>query len=290
MTAREYLRSVHAPTERARGWGWLLAALACAHALGAPLAVAAQAQSEAPPARAGREADDARARELYVIGDEFYANGRYEAAEEAFAEAYRLSGRPLLLFNLANAQERSGRWPEAAQNLRRYREHAPAAEHAELDARLIALERRIEARAVETRDEPVVVIQHESAELPAAPASSPERQRQPLAPHLLLLPASGALALTTLALALRVRTVRDDVRADCVTTGGQRFCLPEAAGAITRDRRLSVATDLLAVATLTTAALGVWTLVRERRRLDAGPTLQVGVAPTGFRFALTGAF
>lgn len=284
------MRSAHASTERARGWGWLLAALSCAHALGAPLAVAAQAPNEAPPARAGREADDARARELYVIGDEFYANGRYEAAEEAFAEAYRLSGRPLLLFNLANAQERSGRWPEAAQNLRRYREHAPAAEHAELDARLIALERRIEARAVETRDEPVVVIQHESADLPNAPASSTDRQRQPPAPHLLLLPASGALALTTLALALRVRTVREDVRADCVTTGGQRFCLPEAAGAITRDRRLSVATDLLAVATLTTAALGVWTLVRERRRVDAGPTLQVGVAPTGFRFALTGAF
>lgn len=290
MTTTQNAGRVDGRTERARWRVCLLLVLTSSHVLAAPLHAAAQAPSEPPAPRAGREADDARARELYVIGDEFYANGRYEAAEEAFAEAYRLSGRPLLLFNLANAQERSGRWPEAAQNLRRYREHAPSEEHAELDARLIALQRRIEERAAATRDEPVVVVQHESADLPAARASTRDRPRDPVAPHLVLLPASGALALTTLVLALRVRSVRDDVRADCVSTGGQRFCLPEAAGAITRDRRLSVATDLWAVATLTTAALGVWTLVRERRRADASPTLQVGVAPTGFQFALTGDF
>lgn len=261
--------------------------LTCMYAL--PVSGVASAQAPAEPA-AGQQADDARARELYVIGDEFYANGRYEAAEEAFAEAYRLSGRPLLLFNLANAQERSGRWPEAAENLRRYREHAPASEHTALDARLAALQRRIEERAAESRDEPVVVIQHESAELPAARSAAGERLREPLSPHLVLLPASGALALTTLALALRVRSVRDDVRAACVSSAGQRFCSPEAAGAITRDRRLSVATDLVAVAALTTAALGVWTLVRDRRRADRSPTLQVGVAPSGFRVDLTGAF
>jgi len=268
----------------------LLVLLTGVQGLDAPAPVCAQVESEPRPLRTGREADDARARELYVIGDEFYANGRYEAAEEAFAEAYRLSGRPLLLFNLANAQERSGRWPEAAQNLRRYREQAPAAEHAELDARLVALERRIEERAADSRDEPVVVIQHESADLPAIRAAERERVRHPLPPHSVLLPASGALALTTLALALRVRSVRDDVRAACVSSGGQRFCLPEAAGAIRRDRRLSVATDLLAVAALTTAALGVWTLVRDRRHADADATLQVGVARTGFQLTLSGGF
>lgn len=265
----------------------LVLALTCLHALAVPVFARAQAPAEPP---AGQEADDARARELYVIGDEFYANGRYEAAEEAFAEAYRLSGRPLLLFNLANAQERSGRWPEAAENLRRYREHAPESEHAALDARLSALQRRIDERAAESRDEPVVVIQHESAELPAVRVADAQSPREPLSPHWVLLPASGALALTTLTLALRVHSVRDDVRAACVSSGGQRFCSPEAAGAITRDRRLSVATDLLAVASLTAAALGVWTLVRHQRRADASPTLQVGVAPGSFRLALTGAF
>lgn len=283
--------AVSAVAPRTRGARALLVvALTCCPLSVSSLAAAQPSSGEPQPTRTGREADDARARELYVIGDEFYANGRYEAAEEAFAEAYRLSGRPLLLFNLANAQERSGRWPEAAQNLRRYREQAPESEHAELDARLVALERRIEARAVETRDEPVVVVQHESAELPVERAASRDRTRQPVAPHLVLLPASGALALTTFVLALRVRSARDDVRASCVTTGGQRFCLPEADTAITRDRRLSVLTDVLAVATLTTAALGVWTLVRARREADRGTTLQVGVAPTGFRFALTGDF
>jgi tetratricopeptide (TPR) repeat protein len=280
-------RRVASAVERIGRAASVVLVLACMHALAVP--AVASGQTPAEPA-AGQRADDARARELYVIGDEFYANGRYEAAEEAFAEAYRLSGRPLLLFNLANAQERSGRWPEAAENLRRYREHAPESEHAALDARLTALQRRIEDRAAESRDEPVVVIQHESAELPAARASDAQRPREPLSPHWVLLPASGGLALTTLALALRVRSVRDDVRAACVSSGGQRFCSPEAAGAITRDRRLSVATDLLAVAALTTAALGVWTLVRDRRRAERSPTLQVGVATSGLQLTLTGAF
>ncbi len=61
---------------------------------------------------------DARARELYLQGDREYQAGRYEQAVAAFQEAYRLSGRPLLLFNLANAYERLGRYAEALEALR----------------------------------------------------------------------------------------------------------------------------------------------------------------------------
>lgn len=86
---------------------------------------------------------DARARELYENGEILYAEGRYEDAIVAFEEAYRLSGRPLLLFNMANAQERLGRWREALDTLSRYRAYAQADERDTLDRRIANLERRL---------------------------------------------------------------------------------------------------------------------------------------------------
>ena len=164
------------------------------------------------------------------------------------------------------------------------------ADFAKRDARIDALARRIAERDAETHDEPVVVIQHESVELPQLTAAELATPREPIRPSWVLLPAAGALAITTVVLAVRVGSARDDVRAACTTRDGQRLCLPQAAGAITQDRRLSVATDLLAAATLTTAALGVWSLVRSRRASAHDPTLHVSAAPGVFRLAVGGAF
>lgn len=85
-------------------------------------------------------AADARALQLYEQGDEAYAAGRYQEAADAFAQAYRLSPRPLLLYNLANAYERLERYTDAIQMLRSYLDSAPIGEHAELQARIASLE------------------------------------------------------------------------------------------------------------------------------------------------------
>lgn len=84
---------------------------------------------------------DARALQLYEQGDAAYAAGRYQEAADAFAQAYQLSPRPLLLYNLANAYERLERYPDAIQMLRAYLDSAPIGEHAELQARIANLER-----------------------------------------------------------------------------------------------------------------------------------------------------
>ena len=84
----------------------------------------------ASPAFAQPGATDERARELYLLGDDLYSQGRYEEALAAFEEAYRLSERPLLLFNIANAQERSGQWQGAIESLEGYLPHADEAERA----------------------------------------------------------------------------------------------------------------------------------------------------------------
>lgn len=94
--------------------------------------------------------DDARARELYDNGAILYEEGRYEDAVAAFSEAYRLSGRPALLFNIANAQERLGLWVEAHETLSRYRAYATADERETLDRRIANLERRMSEVSVVT--------------------------------------------------------------------------------------------------------------------------------------------
>ncbi len=110
--------------------------------LGVSLLAAALAACAPAPARAQFGGPDARARELYLEGDRHYQEGRYEQAVSAFQESYRLSGRPLLLFNLANAYERLGRYQEALDSLRGYLPHAPWAEQAQVRARLASLEQR----------------------------------------------------------------------------------------------------------------------------------------------------
>jgi len=92
---------------------------------------------------------NARARELYLRGDRLYTEGRYEAAVEAFQESYHLSGRPLLLFNLANAYERLARYEEALAALRDYAPHAPVEEEDQIRARLRSLTRRAEEQHAE---------------------------------------------------------------------------------------------------------------------------------------------
>ena len=125
---------------------------------------AARAQEE------GTAADiDARARELYDNGAILYDEGRYEDAIVAWEEAYRLSGRPLLLYNIANAQERLGQWRAALDTLNRYRAYARPEERERLDRRIANLERRLAEDPGLTAAPPAS---------PPPPTAAPEDPRQ----------------------------------------------------------------------------------------------------------------
>lgn len=90
------------------------------------------------------EDDDLRARQLYDNGAILYDEGRYEDAIVAWQEAWNLSERPLLLYNIANAQERLGLWRDALETLNHYRAFAKPEERDKLDRRINNLERRLE--------------------------------------------------------------------------------------------------------------------------------------------------
>lgn len=196
---------------------------------------------------------DQRARELYENGAVLYEEGRYEDAVAAWEEAWRLSGRPLLLYNMANAMERLGRWEEAMDLLNRYRAYAPADERDVLDRRI----RNIERRAVEQ-------------EVVAA-AVRPEAARVPLVPVAL-----GATAAVGLGVGAGFAGVALAARAEaaerCVAVDGERYCPADAADALARDRRASAVADVaLAVGTVAGATgLGIW-LADGRAGLVVGP-------------------
>lgn len=122
--------------------------LTCATAFTFAAPTRAQPATEGEAAVA-EESDDARARRLYLQGDRLYAEGAYLAAVEAFQEAYELSRRPLLLFNLANAYERLGRYADASDVLQRYLPYAPAHEQDSLRRRLANLQALEENRRAE---------------------------------------------------------------------------------------------------------------------------------------------
>ncbi len=105
-----------------------------------PCAALAQPPAEGP---AASDADkDEAARKLFELGNNRYKEGRYVEAIEAFEEAYRLSERPELLFNLANANERMGNLKAAIRHLEAYRESAPEDEIQMVDRRLEGLRER----------------------------------------------------------------------------------------------------------------------------------------------------
>src|SRR5262249_35998645 len=80
---------------------------------------------------------DAAAQSHFRVGATDYDAGRYESALHEFDEAYRLSQRPALLYNIGRCYEQLGRRAEAIEAYERYLVEAPdATERVEAKARI----------------------------------------------------------------------------------------------------------------------------------------------------------
>ncbi len=92
--------------------------------------------------------DDDAAKAHFAAGRTLYDAGRFESAADEFFEAYQLSGRPELLFNLYVAQRDAGQTEAATMSLERYLETVGDIEdRANLEARLETLQRQAASRA-----------------------------------------------------------------------------------------------------------------------------------------------
>jgi tetratricopeptide (TPR) repeat protein len=118
--------------------------LVCVSVMLALLLTGAGARAEEPIAP--ESSSDEYARELYLRGESAYQEGNYEQAISALTRAYELSPRPALLYDLANAFERLGRYEEAASMLERYAADAPEQQREPVRKRIASLQSRAAER------------------------------------------------------------------------------------------------------------------------------------------------
>lgn len=125
---------------------------------------AAQAQDDATGDQAGL---DEEARSLFEAGRTAFAAGRFDAALTRFRDAYELSGRPELLYNIGSAADRLRRDAEALEAFRGYLAARPnAPNRLEVESRIDVLADAVATAAdarPQTTEEPTLMRE------PAAP-------------------------------------------------------------------------------------------------------------------------
>jgi tetratricopeptide (TPR) repeat protein len=114
-----------------RLWWVVFAGVIWTHALGVAHASPTEGMEE-------------EARNLFFAGTSAYGEGRYESALAYFKRAYELSGRGVLLFNMASAADRLRHDEDALRWYRMYLEEVPnAPNEIEVRARVNVLEREV---------------------------------------------------------------------------------------------------------------------------------------------------
>jgi tetratricopeptide (TPR) repeat protein len=136
-------------------------ALVCSALVPAPRSHA-QARPQAPAS----EAQDGEARLLFEAASRAFADARYDTALARFREAYTLSARPALLYNIGQCADRLRRDDEALEAFERYLAAMPDAPNAaEVRTRIAAL-RAAQARQAEA----IAAARAGAAAAPATPA------------------------------------------------------------------------------------------------------------------------
>lgn len=248
-----------------------------------------------PPATAQTTPDPSaeRARELFENGNLLYDEGRYEDAIVAWQEAYRLSERSVILFNIADAQEKLGRWQDALDTLSRYRAYAREDEREALDRRIRNLERRIQEQgptaATTTAPPPVTTTTPPPAAptttMPVTPAPTGNERRGvrvlPLTLYGVGVAGLGAGAY----FALAARGAREEAAGLCQDTDEGYLCPAEAEPALSRDARSSLFADIGFGVGGAAIIGGTLSLV-----LGGGTSASATLSPGGAAFSLSGSF
>ena len=119
-------------------------------------------------AAVAQDPDAEQAKALYSNGKMLFDEGRYEDALFAWQKAYELSERPLLLYNIALAQEALGDLKAAIDGFYKYRVFAPKDEQEALQAKIEELKQKI----ADLPPEPEPELQPEPTPVASAPVES----------------------------------------------------------------------------------------------------------------------
>ncbi len=203
------------------------------------------------------------ARAAFHRGDRLYLEGDYEGAVKAFEEAYALSGRIEMLFNLANAHERLGNYDKASVALRGYIPHSPASTRAALEKRLDRFEELATKRQQKAEKTAEVV-----KELKENPRPFPLERTVGIG----LLTLGSAAVLTGTGFGISALGARAKLNDACETGASGRLCPPDAQEDLNRDRAHSTVADVAILSGLVGATIGTVLIVhsknKEARKLD----------------------
>jgi tetratricopeptide (TPR) repeat protein len=247
------------------------------------------------PLASPTDADLERARSLYAEGRELYLRGNWGGAIVAFEYSYELSGDPNLLYNISLCYDRLSAFEQAIEYLNYYRELAPPAEHADLDAQIDSLQGRLEAQRSQGRpadarplSEPGLGQPPSPGEAPADVSPEPPRGPRVMTPGLIALAAAGSVAFVVAAgtgPASLVATSR--AKDSCSSNGGQLHCRDSSADEMSRARSLAIATDVaLGVGAATTVVFVALlaTRIKKIRRGQVAWSPALGGAALSLRF------
>lgn len=226
---------------------------------------------------------DDEAHQRFQLGRSFYEAGRFGEAAEEFAEAYRLSERPQLLYNLYVANRDAGNWPAAADALRLYLQEVPEApDRITLRARLQSMDEQVALQRERARADAQRERERQERE---QSARSAKPQRSPL-PWIMM--GTGAALLVSSAVTGAL-ALREADRLDGVCESDGTMCPSSERDAIERLKALSITTDVLWSVGAVAAVTGL--VLRLTGALDTRAerlvTAQIGTRPGGVSAALT---
>jgi tetratricopeptide (TPR) repeat protein len=226
-----------------------------------PATPAVDPQTPAEPAEPQSSNDDEAARRHFRLGQAYYQNGQFPQAATEFEQAYQLSGRPQLLYNIYLAHRDALHTRQSYEALRQYLDEVadpPDEDH--LRARLHHLE---EALAANPESDPEVEPDTESSDPTPTPATAPtpdlsapteSESRSPV--PFVVMGAGGGMLVGGLVAALMSRGARNDLEALCDADGA---CPPDSNWESLRDKgqRTARAADVLIGVGAAAAVTGV---------------------------------
>ena len=253
------------------------------------VALASPVASAAP--KSERAASEIRARELFQKGDKDYAEGRYEESLAEFQEAYDLSGRAQLLFNISNAQERLGKLAEAAESLEKYLASGKVKDKDVVQKRIANLKKRVEDKkaedeAAEKKRQEDAAANEKKNEPPPPPPPPPPPKPFPVLP-VALMAAGGASLITSGVFGILTLGARSDIDKDCKSGPSGDLCSSDASSAVSHDKTFGLITDITLVAGVVLGGVGAYFLIAGKKADDH---VKVGIAPAGRGAALVGSF
>lgn len=231
--------------------------------------------SLAQPKAAVPPADDVEAAKAhFAAGSAYYEQANYTDAVKEFNEAYRLSHRTDLLYNIALCYERLNQYDEAIGTLQKYLAEKPdAPDHVTIESRIANLQHlREQAQKPQT---PAVVTPPQQPVVPTTTAPLP-RKRLWWLPGVIVEGAAAVVLVTALGTGIDALAIHNSVANVCKNN----VCPASERNTVNLGQALAITTDVLIPVGAAAAMVGAIVLGLQSRRPHASHA-RIVPTPTG---------